>query len=191
MTIQRVLALDIAGNPYEWLPPEDAVTLYAKGKVAWELGDTEMVFRGGVSNGGVQSMIVIRPIIAIAGSEPMARKLRQELPLGERDNELLFLRDQHVCGYCAKVFPRHLLTRDHILARSRGGEDTWMNCVTACRDCNQKKGAKLVHEFRPLVYLPYVPNRAEHFILSGRNVLADQHEYLAAQLPKHSRLRLN
>ncbi|CAH2812571.1 MAG: hypothetical protein CBCREVIR_3174 [Candidatus Burkholderia crenata] len=63
-----------------------------------------------------------------------------------------------------------------------------MNGVTACRDCNQEKGSKLVENFRPLVYLPYVPNRAEHFLLSGRTVLADQHEYLSAQLPKHSRL---
>jgi hypothetical protein len=33
-----------------------------------------------------------------------------------------------------------------------------------------------------------VPCRYEHFILSGRHVLADQHDYLSAKLPKHSRL---
>ena len=38
MTIQQVLALDIAGTPVEWLSPEEAVTLYARNKVAWELG---------------------------------------------------------------------------------------------------------------------------------------------------------
>ena len=50
------------------------------------------------------------------------------------------------------------------------------------------KGDKLVHHFRPLLYVPYVPCRAEHYLLSGRNVLADQHDYLSARLPKHSRL---
>jgi hypothetical protein len=132
MTIQHVLALDIAGNPFEWLAAEDAVTLYAKGKVAWELGGTEKIFRGGHSRAGVQSAIVVKPIIAIAGSEMMARNLRHDLPLGDRDNDLLFRRDRNMCAYCGLVFARHLLTRDHILARSRGGRDDWMNVATAC-----------------------------------------------------------
>jgi hypothetical protein len=63
-----------------------------------------------------------------------------------------------------------------------------MNCVTACKACNQAKGARFVHDFRPLLYVPYAPCRFEHFILSGRHVLADQHDYLSAKLPKHSRL---
>ncbi|KWN05885.1 nuclease [Burkholderia territorii] len=188
MTIQQVLALDISGQPFEWLSPEEAVTAYSKSKVAWDLGDAERVFHGGYSRLGVQSTIVVKPIIAIARSERMVDTFPNELPLGERDNDLLFKRDRLTCAYCAKVFARSDLTRDHILARSRGGKDTWMNCVTACRDCNQEKGAKLVDQFRPLVYLPYVPNRAEHFLLSGRIILADHHEYLSARLPRHSRL---
>jgi hypothetical protein len=188
MTIQQVLALDISGQPFEWLSPEDAVTNYSKGRVAWDLGAAERVFRGGYSRQGVQSTIIVKPIIAIVGSERMAGSFPSELPLGERDNARLFKRDRMTCAYCATVFPRSMLTRDHVLARSRGGNDTWMNCVTACRDCNQEKGSRLVERFRPLAYLPYVPNRAEHFLLSGRTILADQHEYLATQLPRHSRL---
>jgi len=183
----QVLALDIAGNPFNWISPQVAVHYYATGKVARELGDREFIYRGGYSRTGAQSMIAVKPIIAVAGSEIMARMLRAELPLGDQ-NDLLFRRDRHVCAYCGERFARHQLSRDHILARTHGGQDTWMNCVTACRSCNQKKGHKLVHEFRPLVYLPYVPCRNEHFILSGRNILADQHDYLAASLPKHSRL---
>ncbi|MBR8173094.1 HNH endonuclease [Burkholderia cenocepacia] len=191
MTIQQVLALDIAGTPVEWLSPEEAVTLYARNKVAWELGETEKVFRGGYSRFGIQSEIAIRPIIAIAGSEVMARMLRPELPLGERDNSLLFRRDRNTCAYCAVVFARHHLTRDHIHPQSRGGKSSWQNCAAACRECNGRKGDKLLSECgMELVYLPYVPSRAEHFILSGRNILADQHEYLAANLPRHSRVRL-
>lgn len=41
----------------------------------------------------------------------------------------------------------------------------------------------------PLLYVPYTPCRAETFILSGRNILADQMDYLAARLPVPSRLR--
>ena len=39
----------------------------------------------------------------------------------------------------------------------------------------------------PLVYLPYVPSRYEDFLLRGRNVRADVHEWLSARLPKGSR----
>lgn len=189
MKLEHVLALDIAGNPFEWLTPEEAVTLYVKDKVAWELGTTERVFRGGFSRSGIQSRVIIKPIVAVQGSEKMASLSYRTPQLGDRDNALLFRRDRNTCAYCAQVFDRRHLTRDHIHPRSRGGENSWMNCVTACIGCNQAKGAKFVHDFRPLVYLPYVPSRFEHFILSNRNVLADQHEYLAAQLPAHSRLR--
>lgn len=183
----HILALDIAGNPFDWIAQQDAVLYYATDKVAWELGELDMVFRGGYSRSGVQSKIRVKPIIAIAGSQIMARMLRTELPLGNQ-NHLLFKRDRHTCAYCGNRFVDKDLSRDHILPRSRGGKDIWMNCVTACRSCNHQKGDMLVEQFRPLLYVPYVPCRAEHYLLSGRNVLADQHDYLAAQLPKHSRL---
>lgn len=189
MTFDHVLALDIAGNPYEWLLAKDAVTLYATSKVAWDLGSTTRVFRGGVSRSGVQSRIAIKPIVAVAGSQVMASMSHHTFALGDRDNQLLFGRDRYTCAYCAGIFHSRELTRDHIHPRSKGGPDSWMNCVTACKACNQAKADKWVHDFRPLIYVPYIPSRVEHYLLSGRNVLADQHEYLAAQLPKHSRLR--
>lgn len=185
----HVLTLDIAGTPFAWLEPEEALRYYALGKVSWELGDEAMVFRGGVSRAGVRSVLRVRPIIAVSGSEIMASVLRQAMPLGERDNDLLFRRDHHTCAYCGRQLHRHLLTRDHIVPRSRGGKNTWTNCVTACRGCNQSKGSKPVDQFRPLMYVPYMPCRFEHFILSGRNVIADQHDYLSAKLPRHSRFR--
>jgi hypothetical protein len=184
---QQILALDIAGNPFEWLTPQEAIHYYATKKVAWDIGDHEFVFRGGMSNAGVQSIVRVKPIMAVSGSEIMARKLRMELPLGHH-NQLLFKRDRHTCAYCGNSFSHQELSRDHVLPKAKGGKDTWMNCVTACKSCNQEKGDKLVHDFRPLLYVPYAPCRAEHYLLSGRNVLADQHDYLSAKLPKHSRL---
>jgi hypothetical protein len=40
----------------------------------------------------------------------------------------------------------------------------------------------------PLLYLPYVPSGFEGFLLEGRHIRADVHEWLAARLPKGSRL---
>ncbi len=188
MHMQQILALDIAGNPFDWLTPNEAVHYYATGKVAYDIGEAnEFVFRGGTSRTGKQSIIRMKPIMAVAGSEIMARMLRSVLPLGH-DNDLLFRRDRHTCAYCGGVFKRQLLSRDHVLPKKHQGRDVWTNCVTACKPCNQAKGHKKVEEFRPLLYVPYAPCRFEHFLLSGRNVLIDQHEYLSASLPRHSRM---
>lgn len=40
-----------------------------------------------------------------------------------------------------------MMTRDHILPRSRGGEDVLENLQTLCRECNQHKGNSFAHEF--------------------------------------------
>lgn len=46
-------------------------------------------------------------------------------------------RDRHTCQYCGV---KSDLTLDHVLPRSRGGEDSWENLVTACNTCNVRKG---------------------------------------------------
>jgi len=48
----------------------------------------------------------------------------------------LFLRDRFNCQYCGDVSD---LTFDHLLPRSKGGQTTWENVVTACSKCNLKK----------------------------------------------------
>jgi len=185
-----ILALDIAGNPFRWLDGERAAYYIAKGKVAWELGEDALVFRGGFDNMGERSMLSVPPVIALAKSEAMVRHM-QALPLGH-DNGLLFRRDSHICAYCGELFDRRKLTRDHIFPRARGGRDTWTNVVAACRACNMRKACRTPEEARmPLLYVPYEPCRFEHFLLTGRQILADQMEYLTARLPKHSRLAEN
>ncbi|NDA64079.1 MAG: HNH endonuclease, partial [Chitinophagia bacterium] len=41
------------------------------------------------------------------------------------------------CLYCGS---RHQLSIDHVIPRSRGGNDSWENLATACQKCNAKKG---------------------------------------------------
>jgi len=49
----------------------------------------------------------------------------------------VFLRDRFECQYCGVHAD---LTFDHLIPRSRGGQTTWGNVVTACSACNLKKG---------------------------------------------------
>lgn len=52
----------------------------------------------------------------------------------------IFARDDYRCVFCGQVFPGEELTIDHLQARSRGGDRSGGNLVTACKGCNLKKG---------------------------------------------------
>ena len=52
----------------------------------------------------------------------------------------VFLRDRFSCQYCGALDD---LTFDHLIPRSRGGQTTWDNVVTACSPCNLAKGGKM------------------------------------------------
>lgn len=181
-----VLQLDISGRPQAWITPKEAATLYASDCVAWTLGEPCLVLRGGIQRRtGLQSRIEVHPIIAVRGAVP-SRAWRQVPALS---NPKLFLRDRQVCAYCGQHFALDDLTREHIVPTSRGGADTWTNCITACRACNGRKGSRLLEETSmELVYLPYVPSLHEDMILRGRRIVADQMEFLLASVPANSRL---
>ena len=181
-----VLQLDVSGRPQAWISAKEAAVLYACDSIAWTIGDAFTVLRGGMQRRtGLQSRIELHPIIAVRGAIP-SRAWRQAPAL---TNPKLFARDRYVCAYCGGQFHPDELTREHIVPTSRGGGDTWMNCISACRGCNGHKGNRLPDEARmELLYLPYVPNLHEDMILRGRRILADQMEFLLASVPRHSRL---
>jgi hypothetical protein len=183
--IMEILQLDVSGRPQAWISAKEAAVIYASDGVAWTLGDTFYVLRGGYQRTGLQSRIEVHPIIAVRGSVP-TRAWRQTPALS---NPKLFARDRCICAYCGRHFRFEDLTREHIVPTSRGGRDTWMNCITACRPCNGHKGNRMPEEAHlSLMYLPYVPSLHEDMILRGRRILADQMEFLLASVPRHSRL---
>jgi 5-methylcytosine-specific restriction endonuclease McrA len=182
-----VLQLDVSGRPQAWLSAKEAAILYASDAIAWTLGDPFIVLRGGTQQRtGLQSRLELHPIVAVRGSMP-SRAWRTAPALS---NPKLFARDRQVCAYCGKRFHLDELTREHIVPTSRGGHDTWTNCITACRSCNGLKGNRTLNELSwSLYYLPYVPSLHEDMILRGRRIVADQMEFLLASVPAHSRLR--
>ena len=183
----HVLQLDIQGTPQAWVTLEQAALRYAVGAVTWQEGEGPLaVLRGGWNSvTGRQSRIEVHPIIAVRGQ---SRVNLFEVAVGVTKEKLL-RRDRHTCAYCGGVFePRHLQA-EHIHPESRGGAYSWMNLVTACAACNGRKADRRPEEAgMPLLYLPYVPSRYESFLLEGRRIRADVHDWLAARLPKHSRL---
>ena len=51
----------------------------------------------------------------------------------------VYRRDGFECVYCGRSPGTGNLTIDHVKPRSRGGETSWVNCVTACVSCNARK----------------------------------------------------
>ena len=184
---RHVLQLDIQGTPQAWISIEQAASHYATGSVAWEEGEGPLrTLRGGWNAvNGRQSVMDIHPIIALSGASRV--NLFDVTPSISKTK--LLRRDRMTCAYCGQCFPERDLQCEHILPDSRGGAWSWMNLVTACAWCNGRKADRTPEEARmPLIYLPYVPSRFEDFLLAGRNIRADVHDWLAARLPKASRL---
>lgn len=75
-------------------------------------------------------------------------------------------RDHHKCQYCNRTdLP---LTIDHIIPKSKGGDDSWENLVTACVKCNNKKGDRSPEDAAmALIKLPTKPSHItfmKHFV---------------------------
>jgi 5-methylcytosine-specific restriction endonuclease McrA len=90
---------------------------------------------------------------------PLVVKLTNYVPLPfngvvmTRKN--VYLRDNYRCQYCGKG---GTLTLDHVVPRSRNGEDDWDNVVTCCVRCNNHKGDRSPEEAGlKLKTAPYKP----------------------------------
>ncbi len=185
-----VLGVDKLGYPTRWMTLKAAATCHAKGKILWTTGTVLGTVRGGTPRDGKACREF--EITSVVGINGQALGRAPEIPpslAGKGGRLLLFARDRWMCAYCGGVFDERVLSKDHILPVSRGGQDTWMNAVAACKSCNNRKSNRLPHEAgMELLFSPYVPNRSEGLILRNRKILADQMDFLLSRVPKGSRL---
>lgn len=81
---------------------------------------------------------------------------------------MIYKRDNHTCQYCGAT---KKLTIDHVIPKSRGGEDTWENLVVACSSCNTKKGHTFLEQTgMKLSRKPRAPYNKMQFILNDTNI---------------------
>ena len=68
----------------------------------------------------------------------------------------VYRRDKYECVYCGS---KKNLKIDHILPKSKGGQNTWMNLITCCSPCNRYKGDRTPEEANMLMrFKPYEPS---------------------------------
>jgi 5-methylcytosine-specific restriction endonuclease McrA len=100
---------------------------------------------------------------------------RQRAPWSRRG---VLVRDRHRCAYCG----RRASTVDHVLPKSRGGADTWLNTVAACAEDNQRKADRTPEQAgMTLLVRPFEPTPADALLLAlGVRTRAGLPEWLAA-----------
>jgi 5-methylcytosine-specific restriction endonuclease McrA len=95
----------------------------------------------------------------------------------------IMLRDTYTCQYCGEMPGRQNLTVDHVVPRSRGGDHDWPNLVTACNNCNQKKGSLTPEEAQmPLRRRPFQPSYVALVLLSNPTAAARWEELTGKSL---------
>lgn len=86
-------------------------------------------------------------------------------------------RDNHRCAYCGKTGT----TIDHVLPRSKGGQDSWENLVACCLRCNNIKGDRLLSEIGwTLRWVPRMPHEPAWMVRGAEHLLPEWEGYLAA-----------
>ena len=145
----QVLVLSASYQPLYTVGVEKAITMLYQGR-AVSVRDTEAIVRSPSIEMRVPH--AIRLLVRV-----VARYTIESL---KPSRQALFRRDRHVCQYCARKGGE--LTVDHVMPRSRGGEDSWENLVAACLSCNNRKGDRTPDEARmPLLRAPRAPRSIE------------------------------
>jgi 5-methylcytosine-specific restriction endonuclease McrA len=97
---------------------------------------------------------VIRLVYMIKRPYPRVKLYRREV----------FIRDNFTCQYCG--IRTKELTLDHVVPRSKGGPHTWENLVSACRQCNHRKGGKMLEEAKlRLLETPREPRAGRYYTI--------------------------
>lgn len=134
----RVLLLNQTYEPLGTVSVARAVIMVWKNSVTVEEWDDGRVLRTPRAEFPVPSVIRRRTYINVRRRREASgmRRLR------------IYMRDKFRCQYCGERKQPAELTLDHILPRSRGGDNRPVNIVAACLSCNNRKGSRTPEEAR-------------------------------------------
>jgi 5-methylcytosine-specific restriction endonuclease McrA len=134
----RVLLLNQTYEPLGTVSVARAIVMTFKNTVTVEELDGDRVLRSPQAEYPVPSVIRRRIYINI--------RRRREASGSKRLR--IYMRDKFRCQYCGEKKAPTALTLDHIQPRSRGGDNSPVNIVTACIACNNRKSNRTPEEAR-------------------------------------------
>ena len=134
----RVLLLNQTYEPLGTVSVARAVIMTFKNTVSVEEWDGDRVLHSAHADWPVPSVVRRRTYINIRRRRAASGMKRLRI----------YMRDKFRCQYCGEKKTAQALTLDHILPRSRGGDNSPVNIVTACINCNTRKGNRTPDEAR-------------------------------------------
>lgn len=127
--MEKTLLLNITYEPLQVISWQKAITLLTLGKV-------EVVEEYDRDVRSVSFSIKLPAVVRLLRFV----KWREQAAKFSRRN--IYARDHGQCQYCGRSLAQHELTFDHVVPKSQGGGTTWDNVVTACVECNGRKGGR-------------------------------------------------
>jgi 5-methylcytosine-specific restriction endonuclease McrA len=136
------LKLDASWRPIEIIPAEKGFSMVYTGRAQ----TVESYTHGPCARFLFPSIIVLKSYV---------HKRRTSMSPTRKN---IYWRDKYTCQYCSGQFKYKNLSLDHVIPKSRGGGRGWLNLVTCCVSCNQKKGNKTPSEASMTLFnIPFVP----------------------------------
>ncbi|WKX69630.1 HNH endonuclease [Streptomyces sp. XD-27] len=98
---------------------------------------------------------------------------RRQAPWSRRG---VLVRDRHRCAYCGG----RATTVDHVVPRSHGGGDTWLNTVASCAEDNHRKADRTPEQAgMRLLNAPFEPSPSDALLLAlGPSAARDLPDWL-------------
>ncbi|HEX5565943.1 MAG TPA: HNH endonuclease [Streptomyces sp.] len=159
--MHRTLVLNASFEPLSTVSLQRAVVLVLQDKAVVE---QELARAWGLPVGGghrVRAAYIDLPVPQVIRLRRYVRvPFRQRAPWSRRG---VLVRDRHRCAYCG----RRATTVDHLVPRSRGGGDTWLNTVAACAQDNHRKADRTPAQAgMRLLTQPFEPTPADALVLA-------------------------
>ncbi|MEV6110431.1 HNH endonuclease [Streptomyces sp. NPDC051940] len=150
--MRETLVLNASFEPLSTVSLRRAVVLVMQDKAVVELEHDGLRVRGTNVDMAVPRIIRLCRYVRVP--------FRQRAPWSRRG---VLVRDGHRCAYCG----RRATTVDHVVPRSKGGADSWLNTVAACASDNHRKADRTPEEAgMRLLALPFEPTPADSMLLA-------------------------
>ncbi|MFJ4919002.1 HNH endonuclease [Streptomyces sp. NPDC088725] len=153
--MRDTLVLNASFEPLSTVTLNRAVVLVLQAKAVVEQAHPDLRVRAAAVELPVPRVIRLCRFVRVP--------FRRQAPWSRRG---VLIRDQYRCAYCG----RRATTVDHVVPRSRGGADSWLNTVASCAEDNHRKADRTPEQAgMPLLSEPYVPSPADAMLLALRS----------------------
>jgi 5-methylcytosine-specific restriction endonuclease McrA len=163
--VRETLVLNASFEPLSTVTTNRAVVLVLQDKAVVEYAHPALRVRAAAVDLPMPRVIRLCRYVRVP--------FRRRAPWSRRG---VLVRDRHRCAYCG----RRATTVDHVVPRSAGGADSWLNTVACCAEDNHRKANRTPQEAgMELLRQPFEPTPADAMLLALGRDGEDLPEWLA------------